>query len=111
MSDKATVNPQTLQNQGPNIDSILNEQRKFEPPMEFSQHAHIQDSRPVRAALPGVRRESRYLLVERRQRTALVQKVGQSSRMELSVGEVVRRRPDQSFLQLPRPPRGHVAQE
>ena len=37
MTDKATVNPQ-----GPNIDSILHELRKFEPPAEFSRQAHIQ---------------------------------------------------------------------
>jgi acetyl-CoA synthetase len=36
MADKAVVDTQ-----GPNIDSILNEQRKFEPPAEFSQHSHI----------------------------------------------------------------------
>src|SRR6202045_1418252 len=36
MADKAVVDTQ-----GPNIDSILNEQRKFEPPPEFSKQAHI----------------------------------------------------------------------
>ena len=35
------ANP-TVDTQGPNIDSILNEQRKFDPPAEFSQQAHIQ---------------------------------------------------------------------
>ena len=36
MADKAVVDTQ-----GPNIDSILNEQRKFECPPEFSKQAHI----------------------------------------------------------------------
>ena len=36
MADKAVVNQQ-----GPNIDSILNEQRKFEPAAEFSKKAHV----------------------------------------------------------------------
>jgi acetyl-CoA synthetase len=37
MVDKAVVDTQ-----GPNIDSTLNEQRKFDPPAEFSRQAHIQ---------------------------------------------------------------------
>ena len=48
---------------------------------------------------------SRQILGAHRHRVALVQEVGQSPRMELSLGQVVCRRPDQSFLQLPRPPR------
>src|SRR6201993_375023 len=36
MADKAVVDTQ-----GPNIDSILNEQRKFAPPAEFSKQAHV----------------------------------------------------------------------
>jgi acetyl-CoA synthetase len=40
MAEKVVVDTQT-QAQGPNIDSILNEQRKFDPPAEFSKHAHI----------------------------------------------------------------------
>src|SRR5262244_683917 len=36
MADKAAVIPQST-----NIDSILQEQRKFEPPAEFSRHAHV----------------------------------------------------------------------
>ena len=41
MSDKAAVDTHDPQAQGPNIDSILNEQRKFDPPAEFSKLAHI----------------------------------------------------------------------
>ncbi|PYX45913.1 MAG: acetate--CoA ligase [Acidobacteria bacterium] len=40
MADKAVVLPKS-DTQGPNITSMLNEQRKFEPPAEFSQKAHI----------------------------------------------------------------------
>src|SRR6202034_2032749 len=36
MADKALMDTQST-----NIDSILQEQRKFEPPTEFAQHAHI----------------------------------------------------------------------
>ena len=36
MADKALMDTQST-----NIDSILQEQRKFEPPAEFSKHAHI----------------------------------------------------------------------
>jgi hypothetical protein len=36
MADKAVVDTQ-----GPNIDSILNEQRKFECPPEFARQAHV----------------------------------------------------------------------
>jgi len=38
MADKTVVD-----SQGPNIDSILNEQRKFEPPTEFSAQAHVKN--------------------------------------------------------------------
>src|SRR5579862_7798666 len=41
MADKAVVNPQTAQGQGPNIDSILNEQPKFQCPPEFAAKAHV----------------------------------------------------------------------
>jgi acetyl-CoA synthetase len=36
MADKAVIDSQS-----PNIDSILQEQRRFEPPAEFSQKAHV----------------------------------------------------------------------
>src|SRR4051812_3466279 len=36
MADKAVIDPQST-----NIDSILQEQRKFEPPAEFSRQAHV----------------------------------------------------------------------
>ena len=39
MSDKAVADIQNAP--GTNIDSTLQEQRSFEPPAEFSQHAHI----------------------------------------------------------------------
>jgi len=39
MSDKAVADVQNVL--GTNIDSTLQEQRSFEPPAEFSQHAHI----------------------------------------------------------------------
>ena len=106
MADKAVVDTQ-----GPNIDSILNEQRKFDCPPEFSQASPHQEPGGIRAHLQGIGRRSRQILVAHCQRTALVQEVGQSSGMELPVGEMVCRRPDQSLLQLPRSPRRNLAQE
>ena len=106
MADKAVVDTQ-----GPNIDSILNEQRKFECPPEFSKQAHIKTPRGIRAYLQGVDRRPGQILVAHCQRTALVQEVGQSSRMELSVGEMVCGRPDQSLVQLPGSARRNLAQE
>ena len=41
MADKAVVDPKSIDMQSTNIDSILHEQRKFDPPAEFSQKAHI----------------------------------------------------------------------
>jgi acetyl-CoA synthetase len=41
MADKAAVDPKSIDMQSTNIDSILHEQRKFDPPAEFSQKAHI----------------------------------------------------------------------
>ena len=41
MADKTIIDTQATQTQGPNIDSILHEQRRFDPPAKFSQHAHI----------------------------------------------------------------------
>jgi len=41
MPDKAIIDPNSIDMQATNIDSILQEQRKFEPPAEFSKHAHI----------------------------------------------------------------------
>ena len=41
MADKAIIDPKIIDMQATNIDSILQEQRKFEPPAEFSKHAHI----------------------------------------------------------------------
>ena len=38
MADKAVINPQST-----SIDSILQEQRQFEPPAEFSRQAHIKN--------------------------------------------------------------------
>ena len=98
MADKAVIVPQV------NIDSILQEQRSFEPPRNSARTPTSRVS-PSTSALQGVDRRSRQVLERHCQRTALVQEVGQGARMELPVGEVVCRRPDQSFLQLPRPPR------
>jgi acetyl-CoA synthetase len=41
MPDKAIIDPKIIDMQATNIDSILQEQRKFEPPAEFSKNAHI----------------------------------------------------------------------
>src|ERR1700686_1780106 len=41
MPDKAVSDKAVVDTQGPNIDSTLNEQRKFDPPPEFSKQAHI----------------------------------------------------------------------
>ena len=38
MADKAIIDSQST-----NIDSILQEQRKFEPPAEFSRQAHVKN--------------------------------------------------------------------
>ena len=42
MAEKAVVLPKS-DTQGPNIDSILNEQRKFECPPEFARQAHVKN--------------------------------------------------------------------
>jgi acetyl-CoA synthetase len=41
MPEKAVADKAVVDTQGPNIDSTLNELRKFEPPPEFSKQAHI----------------------------------------------------------------------
>ena len=74
MADKAVVDTQ-----GPNIDSILNEQRKFEPPAEFSKQAHIKSLEEYERLYKESIDRSRQVLVADRQRTALVQEVGQGS--------------------------------
>ena len=100
MADKAVVDPQSQASsqQGPNIDSILNEQRKFEPPAEFSQHAHIKSLAEYEAIYKESVDDPDKFWSRIASETALVQEVGQGSRMELPVGEVVRRRPNQPFL-------------
>ena len=88
-----------------NIESVLHEDRKFECPEHFRQQAHIKSLEEYER----IYRES----VEQPEKfwggianeLALVQEVGQGSGMESSLGQMVCRRPAQSLLQLPRPPR------
>ena len=72
--------------------------------------AHQEPGR-LRAHLSRIGRAAGKILGRHRQRTALVQEVGQGSGMESSLGQVVCRRPAQSFLQLSRPPRADLPQE
>src|SRR3984957_5984222 len=41
MPEKAVADKAVVDTQGPNIDSTLNEQRKFAPPPEFSKQSHV----------------------------------------------------------------------
>ena len=61
------------------------------------------------SASTGGREEPREVLGRHRARTALVQAVGQGAGMGLPVGKVVLGRQDQSLVQLPGPPRRHLA--
>ena len=92
------------------IDSTLDEQRTFEPPAEFSQKAQIK-SLGIRSPLQRIGRAAGEILGPRRRGTALVQEVGQGSGVESPLGQVVRRRRDQYFLQLSGSPRADGAQE
>ena len=88
-----------------NIDSVLQESRVFPPPAEFSRRAHIKSMAEYETHLQGIGGESGAVLGRHRPGPALVQTLEQSAGVERALGQVVRRRRDQSFLQLSRPPR------
>ena len=94
-----------------NITSVLQEQRKFECPEEFSQQAHIKSLEDYERIYKESVEDPEKFWAKIAERPPLVQKVGQGPRMGLPLGQMVRRRPAQSLLQLPRPPRRNLAQK
>ena len=73
-------------------------------PPEFSQQAHIKSLEEYERIYKESVEQPGQVLGAHRQRVALVQEVGQGPRMELPLGKMVCRRPNQSLLQLPRSP-------
>ena len=92
-----------------NIDSVLTETRVFEPSNEFRAHAHIGSFAEYERLYREAEQNPAQFWGADRLRTALVQAVGAGAGVELSLGEMVRGRPDQPVVQLPGPPRGHLA--
>ena len=87
------------------IESVLHEDRKFECPEDFRQKAHIKSLEEYERIYRESVEQPGKILGRNRQRASLVQEMGQGFGVESSLGQMVRRRPAQSLLQLPRPPR------
>ena len=92
-----------------NIDSILKESRVFAPPEEFSRTAHIKSLEEYEQTLSRGRKRPGEILGRRWRASFTGSSRGKGARMGSALGQVVRRRPDQSLLQLPRPSRRDVA--
>ena len=90
--------------QASSIDSILQEHRNFEPPAEFSRHAHIKSLEEYEDLYKeSIDDPDKFWAASPANCTG--SRSGTKSSSGISLGQVVRRRPDQSLLQLPRPPR------
>ena len=86
MADKAVVDPKSIEMQSTNIDSTLQEQRRFEPPSEFSQRRTSRAWRSTRASISESVEHPDKFWVAVAERAALVQEVGQSSGVESCPG-------------------------
>src|SRR5207302_3101188 len=73
------------------------------------QSSAYQEPRTIRATLSRSRRKPRSVLGTNRRGASLVSKVGPRAGLESSLGEMVRGRLDQPFVQLSRPARRYVA--
>ena len=85
------------------ITSLQKEGRTFKPSTAFSKQAHVQSLAQYRKLYAESIKSPQKFWARMAKETALVQAVEKSARMEGAVRQMVRRRPDQSQLQLPRP--------
>jgi hypothetical protein len=91
------------------IDSVLQEQRKFPPPADFAERAHIKSLEEYeRIYKESVEEPEKFWGRVARE---LYWFKPWDRVLECPVGEVVCRGADQPFVQLPRPTRPNLAQE
>ena len=94
-----------------NIDSTLQEQRKFEPPEHFSHQAHIKSLQEYERIYRESVEDPEKFWGRIANELHWFKKWDKVLEWNHPLGKVVCRGADQSFLQLPRPPRTDMAQE
>ena len=93
------------------IVNVMKEERLFPPPKEFAAKARIGSMEQYEKLWKEAAADLEGFLGQDGQRAPLVQALHQGSGVERAVCQVVRRRPDQRLLQLPRRPSEHAPAE
>ncbi len=111
VADKAVADKAVIDTQGPNIDSTLNELRKFECPPEFSKQAHIKTLEEYEHLYKESVGDPDKFWSRIASELHWFKKWDRVLEWNCPVGEMVCRRPDQSLLQLPGSPGRNLAQK
>ncbi len=99
------------QEAGGQVRTVMQETRVFPPPKEFAATASIGSIGRLRSAVERGCGRRRKILGRTRRRAALVSALRQSTGVERAGRQMVRRRSDQRFVQLPRRAPAHRAEE